>query len=134
LIAPDRHRGAMRHTLILETTFTNDEGVSSHRLMPPKSKGCVVVRLVCGIEGRVRICGELIIRSIAARRALHSALMRVRCAPSPPRRSSSRYAARPPVIPEAGRSVPTHRWGPASGAQMRWNAVASKGGCAAGGH
>jgi GH15 family glucan-1,4-alpha-glucosidase len=67
LIAPEQAAQVSRRyrgdTLILETTFTNDEGsVLLIDFMPPKSKRCDVVRLVCGIEGRVRICGELIIR------------------------------------------------------------------------
>src|SRR3954452_12274267 len=50
-------------TLILETTFRNSEGsVLLIDFMPPKSKGRALIRIVCGLEGRVRICSELIIR------------------------------------------------------------------------
>jgi GH15 family glucan-1,4-alpha-glucosidase len=67
LIAPAQAAQASRRyrgdTLVLETTFTNDEGsVLLIDFMPTNAKGCDVVRLVCGIAGRVRMCGEFIIR------------------------------------------------------------------------
>jgi GH15 family glucan-1,4-alpha-glucosidase len=67
LIAPGEAAQASRRyredTLILETTFKTSEGsVLLVDFMPPKGPGCELVRLVCGLEGRVRMCSELIIR------------------------------------------------------------------------
>lgn len=50
-------------TLILETTFTNAEGsVRLTDFMPPKGQASDVIRIVVGIEGRVRMRSELVIR------------------------------------------------------------------------
>jgi GH15 family glucan-1,4-alpha-glucosidase len=68
LIAPENAARASRRyrgdTLILETTFkTNAGGILLIDFMPPNSKETSnVVRLVIGLEGRVRMRSELIIR------------------------------------------------------------------------
>jgi len=67
LIAPAATAQASRRyrgdTLILETTFKTKEGsVLLVDFMPLKGNGCDVVRLVCGVEGRVPMRGELVIR------------------------------------------------------------------------
>jgi len=50
-------------TLILETTFTNAEGsVRLIDFMPPKGQASDVIRIVVGIEGRVKMRSELVIR------------------------------------------------------------------------
>jgi GH15 family glucan-1,4-alpha-glucosidase len=50
-------------TLILETTFTNAEGsVRLIDFMPPKGQASNVIRIVVGIEGRVKMRSELVIR------------------------------------------------------------------------
>ncbi len=50
-------------TLILETTFTNSEGsVRLIDFMPPKGQASDVIRIVVGIEGRVKMRSELVIR------------------------------------------------------------------------
>jgi GH15 family glucan-1,4-alpha-glucosidase len=50
-------------TLILETVFTTPEGrVLLVDFMPPKGKRSDVMRIVIGLDGRVRMRGELIIR------------------------------------------------------------------------
>src|SRR5947199_3916134 len=55
-----RYRG---DTLILETTWENDEGaVRVYDFMPPRGKAPDVVRIVEGIRGVVRIRSELVIR------------------------------------------------------------------------
>jgi GH15 family glucan-1,4-alpha-glucosidase len=67
MIAPEkaahvsrRYRGG---TLILETTFETSEGsVLLVDFMLPNGGGCDVVRLVFGLEGRVRMRSEIIIR------------------------------------------------------------------------
>jgi GH15 family glucan-1,4-alpha-glucosidase len=65
----DRSRGSSASrqykgdTLILETTFrTNSGSVVLVDFMPPEGDGCVVMRLVFGIEGRVRMRSRVIIR------------------------------------------------------------------------
>lgn len=50
-------------TLILETTFATDQGrVVLIDFMPPKGEASDVVRIIVGIEGRVRMRSELVIR------------------------------------------------------------------------
>ena len=50
-------------TLILETTFTTEEGsVLLIDFMPPKGKASDVVRVVVGIDGRVRMRSDLVVR------------------------------------------------------------------------
>jgi GH15 family glucan-1,4-alpha-glucosidase len=50
-------------TLILETTFTNAEGsVRLIDFMPPKGHASDVIRIIVGLEGRVKMRSELIIR------------------------------------------------------------------------
>lgn len=50
-------------TLILETTFTTAEGsVLLIDFMPPKGKASDVIRIVVGVEGRVKMQSELLIR------------------------------------------------------------------------
>jgi GH15 family glucan-1,4-alpha-glucosidase len=61
--AADISRQYRGDTLILETTFKTREGsVLLIDFMPPKGKASDVLRLVVGIEGRVRMRTELIIR------------------------------------------------------------------------
>jgi GH15 family glucan-1,4-alpha-glucosidase len=67
MIAPEEAAHVSRQyrgdTLILETTFKTSEGsVLLVDFMPPKGRGCEVVRLVVGVEGRVRMRSEIIIR------------------------------------------------------------------------
>jgi GH15 family glucan-1,4-alpha-glucosidase len=67
IIAPEGRAEVSRQyrndTLILETTFKTSEGsVLLIDFMPPKGKASDVVRLAFGIEGRVRMRTELIIR------------------------------------------------------------------------
>ncbi len=67
MIAPEQAANVSRRyrgdTLILETTFKTDEGtVLLVDFMPPKGRGCEVVRIVLGIEGRVRMRSEIILR------------------------------------------------------------------------
>jgi len=67
IIAPERHAQISRQyrsgTLILETTFKTSEGtVLLIDFMPPKGKATDVIRLVIGVEGRVRMRIELVIR------------------------------------------------------------------------
>jgi GH15 family glucan-1,4-alpha-glucosidase len=67
MIAPEEAARVSRRyrdgTLILETTFKTSEGsVLLVDFMPPKGEGCEVVRLVLGVEGRVRMRSEIIIR------------------------------------------------------------------------
>ena len=55
-----RYRGG---TLILEATFTNAEGtVRLIDFMPPKGHASDVIRIVVGVEGRVTMRSELVIR------------------------------------------------------------------------
>jgi GH15 family glucan-1,4-alpha-glucosidase len=66
IIAPKQAARSVRRyradTLILETTFTTDEGdVLVVDFMPPKG-GCEVVRIVCGVKGRVQMRSEFILR------------------------------------------------------------------------
>jgi GH15 family glucan-1,4-alpha-glucosidase len=50
-------------SLILETTFTNAEGsVLLIDFMPPKGKASDVIRIIVGVEGRVKMRSELVIR------------------------------------------------------------------------
>lgn len=50
-------------SLILETTFTNAEGsVLLIDFMPPKGNASDVIRIVVGVEGRVKMRSELVIR------------------------------------------------------------------------
>jgi GH15 family glucan-1,4-alpha-glucosidase len=50
-------------TLILETTFTTADGrVLLIDFMPPKGKASDVMRIVVGVEGRVRMRSELVVR------------------------------------------------------------------------
>jgi GH15 family glucan-1,4-alpha-glucosidase len=67
MIAPEEAAQVSRQykgdTLILETTFrTNSGSVVLVDFMPPEGDGCVVMRLVFGIEGRVRMRSRIIIR------------------------------------------------------------------------
>jgi GH15 family glucan-1,4-alpha-glucosidase len=67
MIAPEETAEVSRRyrpdTLILETAFTTREGrVLLIDFMPPKGKASDVVRIVVGLEGRVRMRSELIIR------------------------------------------------------------------------
>jgi len=67
LIAPEEAAQISRQyrddTLILETTFKTSEGsVLLVDFMPPNGGGCDVIRLVVGLEGRVRMRSEIIIR------------------------------------------------------------------------
>ncbi|MGH2613839.1 MAG: glycoside hydrolase family 15 protein [Thermomicrobiales bacterium] len=68
LLAPTagiRHvaRRYRRHTLILETVFETDEGrVRVIDFMPPRGKAPDIVRIVEGIDGRVPMRSELIVR------------------------------------------------------------------------
>ena len=67
MIAPEEAAQVSRRykgdTLILETTFrTNSGSVALVDFMPPEGEGCVVMRLVFGIEGRVRMRSRIIIR------------------------------------------------------------------------
>ena len=51
------------NTLILETRFETADGiVALIDFMPPRGKASDVVRLVCGVQGRVRMRMELVIR------------------------------------------------------------------------
>jgi GH15 family glucan-1,4-alpha-glucosidase len=55
-----RYRG---ETLVLETTWENDEGaVRVYDFMPPRGKAPDVVRIVEGIRGKVEMRSELVIR------------------------------------------------------------------------
>ncbi len=50
-------------TLIVETTFENDEGsVLLIDFMPIRGKYSDLVRIVCGLRGKVQICMELVLR------------------------------------------------------------------------
>jgi len=67
IIAPEQRaqvsRQYRRDTLILETVFTTRDGrVLLIDFMPPRGKAADVVRIVIGIEGRVHMRSELIIR------------------------------------------------------------------------
>jgi GH15 family glucan-1,4-alpha-glucosidase len=67
LIAPEEAANVSRRyrgdTLILETTFKTREGsVLLVDFMLPNGGGCDVVRLVFGLEGRVRMRSEIIVR------------------------------------------------------------------------
>lgn len=67
IIAPEEAAEVSRRyrpdTLILETTFKTREGsVLLVDFMPPKGKRSDVMRIVVGLQGRVRMRGELIIR------------------------------------------------------------------------
>lgn len=67
IIAPEQAAEATRRyrdgTLILETTFKTEGGcVRLVDFMPPKGKASDVVRIVIGIEGRVKMRSELVIR------------------------------------------------------------------------
>ncbi len=55
-----RYRG---ETLVLETTWENDDGaVRVYDFMPPRGKAADVVRIVEGIRGKVEMRSELVIR------------------------------------------------------------------------
>jgi GH15 family glucan-1,4-alpha-glucosidase len=55
-----RYRG---DTLVLETTWENDEGaVRVYDFMPPRDKAPDVVRIIEGVRGRVEMRSELVIR------------------------------------------------------------------------
>ena len=55
-----RYRG---ETLVLETTWENDEGaVRVHDFMPPRDAAPDIVRIVEGVRGRVEMRSELVIR------------------------------------------------------------------------
>ncbi len=57
------HRAYRDGTLILETTFENDEGaVLVIDFMPIRGKYSNLVRIVRGIRGKVRMCMELVLR------------------------------------------------------------------------
>jgi GH15 family glucan-1,4-alpha-glucosidase len=67
IIAPEEKAEISRQyradTLILETTFKTNEGsVRLIDFMPPKGKASDVMRIVVGVEGRVRMRTELVIR------------------------------------------------------------------------
>ncbi|MGZ4334179.1 MAG: glycoside hydrolase family 15 protein, partial [Gaiellaceae bacterium] len=67
LIAPENggttQRRYLDDTLILETTWENDEGsVRVLDFMPPRGKAPDVVRIVEGVRGSVRMRSELVIR------------------------------------------------------------------------
>ena len=67
LIAPEEAAQVSRRykgdTLILETTFRTSSGsVVLVDFMPPEGDGCVVIRLVFGIVGRMRMRSRIIIR------------------------------------------------------------------------
>jgi GH15 family glucan-1,4-alpha-glucosidase len=67
LLAPSAEASATRRylhdTLVLETTWTTDTGIARvFDLMPPRGKAPDVVRIVEGVEGRVAMRSELVIR------------------------------------------------------------------------
>lgn len=67
LLAPSRVRSADRRyrpgTLILETSFTTDQGrIRVIDFMPPKIDGSKIIRIVEGIEGDVEMRVELVVR------------------------------------------------------------------------
>ena len=68
LLAPSApatsHRRYLHDTLVLETTWRTEDGAVARVLdfMPPRGKAPDVVRIVEGVEGRVAVRSELVIR------------------------------------------------------------------------